>query len=310
MKKILVAIVLVSFMFVVVGCKGGGTTTSKTSNLTIKVVDTENKALSSVSLDLNGTKGTTDSSGSYVFKNLNAGSYTVEAILEGYESNSGSVEITEGKDASLTITLSKKETVEELQEFSNLKSYEFTFVMKQKNGKTETIKSEINDYGKREHMIITNEEGEVETEYYLVNDKAKMRSGSEEWLEFTGEQAESMSGMFSSLAQSFVDSAQGWYNTSIKTPQADVSFVKLGTETVNGYSTTKYQYTVKGSALGTTDYDKVTVTYWVINKGDYKNYTTRLYFEYFPKASAENNVYTNIEFNFTRIGENIDIKLP
>jgi hypothetical protein len=311
MKKLLLSVVVFFLLVSVIGCKGGGTTTPNTSNLTVKVLDEAEKPLANASLDLNGTKGTTSSNGTYVFKNLIEGTYTVDATLEGYNSNSESVDIAAGKDANLTIVLSKTSAESEIKELSSIKSYSFSFITKDKDGKTSTIKSEINDFGKREHLTIINEDNEIETEYYLVNDKAKMKSGGdEEWMELTGEQATSMSGVFTSLAESFSTSAREWYNGAIKTPTLSTTFKKLGTETMNAYSTNKYQYTVEGKALGSSYYDKVTVTYWIINRGDYKDYTTKLFFEYFPVANATGTYYQSIEFNFTKFGEDIDIKLP
>ncbi len=308
MKRIFIVVVVLSLL-ILAGCSGG-TTSKKTSNLIVTVLDNESKPISGATIGLDGKTGSTDSNGKYTFKSLEEGSFTIYASKEGYEENSDSINVTAGKDATLTITLSKKTTeqVSELKELSSIKSYAFTFVTKDENGKSSTIKEEINDFGKREHLIVINEDGEVETEYFLVNDKAKMKSG-DEWMEFTGEQATSMGGMFTSLAESFSNSATSWYNEAVRVPGGSVTFKRLGTETMNGYSTTKYEYTLTGEKYLGGDYEKVVVTYWVINSGNYKDYTTRLIFEYTPTKNSTGS-YQSIEFNFTRLGEDLKIELP
>lgn len=308
MKRFLLVVVVLSLLMLA-GCSGGANS-KKTSNLTVTVLDNENKPISGATIGLDGKTGSTDSNGKYTFKSLEEGSFTVNVSKEGYEDNSDSIDVTAGKDAALTITLSKKtsEQVSELKELSSIKSYAFTFVTKDEEGKTSTIKEELNDFGKREHLIVINENGEVETEYFLVNDKAKMKSG-DEWMEFTGEQATNMGGMFSSLAESFSNNAISWYNEAVRVPGGSVTFKRFGNETVNGYPTTKYEYTITGEKYLGGDYEKVVVNYWVINSGNYKDYTTRLIFEYTPTKNSTGN-YQSIEFNFTRLGEDIKIELP
>lgn len=307
MKRV-VLIVTVLCLFIAVGCKGGSA--SKTSNLTVTVVDQSKNAIGGAKVEVDSKSGTTDSSGKIVFKSLEEGSYSVDVSKDGYESVSSSVSLSAGKDESIEITLSKKSEVEttELKEFSSLKSYAFTFVTKDKEGKMSTIKEEINDFGKREHLIVINEEGEVEMEYFLVDDKAKLKTG-DTWTEFSGKDAQSMGGIFTSLAESFSESARGWYNEAVKYPGGIATFKRIGTESVNGYSTTKYEYTLTGTATGA-DYEKIVVEYWVINSGPYKDYTTKLAMNYFPKEGAGSASYQYVEFSFTRFGEDLKIELP
>lgn len=307
MKKILLVMV-VMFLLVFAGCTKG---TSKTSNLTVKVVDQDNAVVSSATAKLDGQSGTTDASGKYVFKSLNEGSYSIDVSKEEYQSNTNSVNITGGKDSEITITIARlsSEEISELKELSTIKSYAFTFVIKDKDGKkTTTILEEINDFGKKEHLVVIDEEGEVETEYYLVNNKAKIRSG-DEWMELTGEEASNMGGIFSSMAETFNSSARGWYNEAVRVPGASATFKRLGTETANGYPTTKYEYTITGEKYVGLDYQKIVATYWVINSGSYKDYTTRLVMEYTPSQNST-APYQMLEFNFTSFGEDIKIELP
>ena len=307
-----IAVLAVAFLLVLsfVGCKGGGTAKT-TSNLSVTVLDEGNNPLSRVSLELGGITGVTDEKGVYVFKDLSEGSYTVNATLEGFDNASKTVDIVKGVDKNLIISLVKSQiqTAEELKDLSEIKSYVCNYVSKTKDGKSTTMTLEINDYGKKEHLVAIDEEGKVETDYYLVGDKAKMKSG-DEWIELTGEDATSMGEAFSSFATSFVTDTRNWYNKSVKFPGGSASFKHLGKETVNGYSTDKYQYIIEGDALGE-GIDKVTVTYWVINKGQFKNYATRLTMDYVLSGDSEEDSSPNFyEFNFTRLGEDIKINLP
>jgi len=114
---------------------------------------------------------------------------------------------------------------------------------------------------------------------------------------------------FSSFTTNFVADARSWYNDSVKFPGGTASFKHLGKETMNGYPTDKYQYILEGKALGE-GIDKMTVTYWVINKGQFKNYATRLVMDYILSGDSEESSPNFFEFNFTRLGEDIEIKFP
>ena len=309
MRKIAVWVVAFLLILSFVGCKGGGTAKT-TSNLTVTVLDEGNKPISKVSLELDGSMGVTDEKGVYVFKDLNEGSYTVNATLEGFEDVSKTVDIVKGADKDLTISLVKPQTQteEELKDLSEIKSYVCSYVSKTKDGKSTTMTLEINDYGKRQHLIAIDEEGELSTDFYLVGDKAIIKSG-DEWIEFTGEEATSMGVTFSSFTTNFVADARSWYNDLVKFPGGTASFKHLGKETMNGYPTDKYQYILEGKALGE-GIDKMTVTYWVINKGQFKNYATRLVMDYILSGDSEESSPNFFEFNFTRLGEDIEIKFP
>ena len=180
MRKISVWVVTFLLILSFVGCKDGGTAKT-TSNLTVTVLDEGNNPISKVSLELEGSMGMTDEKGVYVFKDLNEGSYTVNATLEGFEDASKTVNIVKGVDKDLTISLAKPQTqtTEELKDLSEIKSYVCNYVSKTKDGKSTTMTLEINDYGKREHLVAIDEEGELSTDFYLVGDKAIMKSGNE-----------------------------------------------------------------------------------------------------------------------------------
>jgi len=136
MRKIAVWVVTVLLILSFVGCKGGGTAKT-TSNLTVTVLDEGNKPISKVSLELDGSMGVTDEKGVYVFKDLNEGSYTVNATLEGFDNASKTVDIVKGVDKNLTISLVKSQiqTAEELKDLSEIKSYVCSYVSKTKDGK-------------------------------------------------------------------------------------------------------------------------------------------------------------------------------
>lgn len=305
MKKFLLFVLLVSFVLFL-GC-GGGTTAKKSPNITVEAVSSDDASpLSGVMVELDGTKGTTDSGGKFVFKNITVGNYTVNASKEDYEDVSQSITVSEGEDQTVTLSLSKKTAVSELKDISTVKSYVMIFKNTLKNGKTSSLQFEIDDFGKKQHFVSINEDGKIDSEIYIVDDKAKLGSG-DEWTELPVEQVKGMASGFSIFANTFMANIGKYYNEVVKTPSGTYEFKNLGTETVNGYSANKVRYVISENVSTSTA--KVTFTGWVINNGQYKDYTTKILANY-EYSKADQTDIDSIEVNITRIGENIDIKLP
>ncbi len=316
-KFIAVAIVLLVAVFIFTGC-GGGTNqggTSENNNkpavaqLIVTVKDDAGNALSGAIVSLNSeNEKSTDSSGKVIFDSLKPGDYEVKAEKEGYEPAGNDVTLKEGDKQTLNLVLKKKvEQIEEAKKFSDLKSYkaivESTSTNDNDNGKIVLIQD---NYGKEKHITIYGKDGKVQFELYVVGDKAKMRSGDEKWTEVPSAAAEGLTGSTLGFAEAMMKNTIIYFNEAVKggSEKYSVKRVGIGSETVNGYSTYKYHLIAEGG----TGENKGSVVgdIWIINKGPYKDYTTRMVLKY----SDASGVKTTFTVNLVDIGKNMQITLP
>ncbi len=314
-KFIAVAIVLLIAAFIFTGC-GGGTNqggTSENNNkpavaqLIVTVKDDAGNALSGAIVSLNSeNEKSTDSSGKVIFDSLKPGDYEVKAEKEGYEPAGNDVTLKEGDKQTLNLVLKREvEQVEEAKKFSDLKSYkaivEFTSNDDNDNGKIVLIQD---NYGKEKHITIYGKDGKVQFELYVVGDKAKMRSGNEKWTEIPSTAAEGLTGSTLGFAEGMMNNTVSYFNEAAEGKNERYSIKRVGSETVNGYPTYKYHLIAEGG----TGENKGSVVgdIWIIRKGPYKDYTTRMILKY----SDASGVKTTFTANLVDIGKNMQITLP
>ncbi len=97
-----------------------------------------------------------------------------------------------------------------------------------------------------------------------------------QFYEMKREEVRDISNTFHSMVNELVTGVIKDYNYRIKIPQGllEYSIKKVGTEKVNNYSTTKYDYT--GETTYQNDKTKFLYEIWLINSGKYKNFPTKL----------------------------------
>ncbi len=311
MKKIIILLLVVTLSaFIFAGCGGGSSNSSapqpkpKTGSVTVIVKDSDGNALSGASVSMGTLSGMTNESGEYAFKGVKPGNYTLKASKDGYENSEKDIALKEGDNLSVTLVMKKKAAPEEMKDYSKVKSYKLVMEMTSGNNKSGKFILIRDDYGKKQHLIVYNPDGGKEAEIYVVGDKAKIFSGGK-WMEVPSSQISMLSDQYLGFAGSLINELRKNYNESIKTPVGSVSYgiKRMGEESVNGYSCTKYRFkskesTSSGSTSGTADI-------WIINSGPYKGYATRI-----VMTSATNGKTETWTINFTDFGKDMGIKLP
>ncbi len=314
---LILSVILISVLFA--GCSGGGGGNGSsgsnqkptTGNLAVAVVDDAGNTVSGATVSMDSTSGTTDSNGMYVFKDVKAGSYTIKATKDGYEDAQKDITVSAGKDQSVTLTLKKKQEqtgAEPLKDPSKVKSYRSIIYTESSGGSENKSKTiiEQDDYGKKQHIVVYEGDGKKSFELYVVGDKAKISQGNGKWMEMPGGMIGQLTKGYIETFKSLQNEAYGVYNGWVKDPTGEVSYKveRAKQETVNGYSTTKY--VLHGKEKTETGVELGTITLWVINKGPYKDYTTRLQI-----TSVDSSGKTEkITIDTLDFGKDMNISLP
>lgn len=317
-KKVIVVILsifLVSMLFA--GCGGGGGNNGSsgsnqkptTANITVVVVDDSGNTVPGATVSIDSTSGTTDANGNYVFKSVKEGSYTIKATKDGYEDAQKDITVSAGNDQTVTLTLKKKqEQVSALPVKDPFKVKSFRMIItttsEDENGK-EKVVMEQDDYGKKQRFIAYNSDGKKTLEVIVVGDKAKVWQNGK-WMSMPSSMVKALT---SGSMQSYIimqNDIYMAYNGWVKDPTGQFSYKveREKQETVNGYSTTKYlisgkEKTENGVVVGN-------AAIWVINKGDYKGYVTRLVIDE-KDSSGEKHVLRVDTLDF---GKDMNISLP
>jgi len=279
MKKLILISLIILFSFSILSC---GKKVIK-NDINVTVFDNKNNPLKDVNLSLDGKIGKTDENGKFTFTQIEEGTYTLIASKDGFLDSSENILISEGKKQEIKITLKEKLASEEIKDFSDIDSFEMTIEYKtQDDSEEQKIEIIRENYGEKEYIkVIDLKIEKITTELLINGDKAKIRYEGEEWYELPKEQIGSISESFWSLAKDIVNSVREDYNYGVKTPEGEISYSvdKIGDENVNDYSTTKY--IIKGKAIEMNN-GEIQLEYqiWIINKGDYKNYPSRVIFNY------------------------------
>jgi len=301
MKKIIVlalAIVLLAGLFV--GCGGGGETQPKTSAVTVSVFNEGGNALSGVSLTMGDYSGKTEDNGKYVFNDVESASYTIQASKDGHEDESEDIVVSEGENKTVSLTLKEvEEEAEELKNYSTEKSYRAVMEGQSSSEGINKIIIEHDNYGSSQHLTIYDED-EKEFEMYIVDDKAKMLMDGN-WVDVPFEQVQVMSTGYLNLFEGMTSGAAESYNIAITNPNFSYGVERIGRETVNGYSTTKYHMFSKI----TSEEETGTSDIWIINSGPYKEHATRMVIT--MKSSGEEETMT---INITDFGKDMGIQMP
>ena len=312
---LILSIILVSMMFA--GCGGGNNGSSgsnqkpATGSVAVIVTDDAGNTISGATVSLDSMSGTTDANGNYVFKSVKAGNYTVKAKKDGYEDAQKDITVSAGKDHSVTLTLKKKQeqaSADLLRDPSKVKSYRSIIYTESSSGSDNKSKMiiEQDDYGKKQHIVVYEGNGKKSFELYVVGDKAKISQGNGKWMEMPGTMIGQLTKGYIETFKSLQNEAYRAYNGWVKDPSGEIAYkVEPATqETVNGYSTTKY--VLHGKEKTNTGVTLGTITLWVINKGPYKDYTTRLQITSVD-ASGKTEKITIDTLDF---GKNLGITLP
>jgi len=284
MKKLILMTIIFLFSFSILSC---GKKVIK-NDINVTVFDSKNSPLKDVNLSLDGKTGKTDENGKFTFSQVEEGTYTLIASKDGFSDSSENILISEGKKQEIKITLKEKIAFEEIKDFSDIDSFEMIIEYKtQDDSEKQKIEIIRENYGKKEYLkVIDLKTEKITTELLIDGDKAKIRYEEEEWHELPKEQVESISESFWSLAKDIVDNVREDFNYSFKTPEGEISYSvdKIGDENVNDYITTKY--VIKGKTIEMNN-GEIQLEYqiWIINKGDYKNYPSRVIFNYNAKES-------------------------
>jgi len=319
-KRVIVLILALALTVTLfTGCGGGNGNSGnsganqkpKAANITVVVTDDGGSAVSGASVSMGNMSGTTDSDGKYVFTDVKEGNYTVEAKKDGYEGAQKTITVSAGSDDTVTLTIKKKQeqaSADLLKDPSKVKSYRSIIYVKEDSSSQNKSKMiiEQDDYGKEQHIVVYEGDGKKTFELYIVGDKAKMSQGNGKWMEMPGSMIGQITQGYIEAFKAMQNEAYAAYNGWVKDPSHEVSYKveRAKQETVNGYSTTKYvlhgkEKTKEGVTLGT-------ITLWVINKGPYKDYTTRLQITSVDASGkTEQIVIDTIDF-----GKDLHITLP
>lgn len=251
----------------------------KTSDIIISVLDENGKPLQDVNITLDGKSGKSDSKGNITFSKLTPGSYNFKATKEGFEDYEDSITLSEGEKKEIKVTLNKKSELEEIKYYSDISSYHVIAEYRDKDAKfDQKIELITEDFGKREYLKVTNLfTGELYSEIFMDEKIAKIRYEEKgEFYEMKREEVGSISDSFHSMVNELVNGVMKDYNEKIKIPQGSLeySIKKVGTDKVNNYSTTKYEYT--GETTYKNEKTKFLYEIWLINSGKYKNFPTKL----------------------------------
>lgn len=277
MKKLnlLIILLLIISLITIYGCKKE----AKTSDIIISVLDENGKPLQDVNITLDGKSGKSDSQGKITFSKLNPGSYNFKATKDEFEDYEDSITISEGEKKEIKVILNKKSEFEEVKYYSDISSYHVIAEYRDKDAKfSQKIELITEDFGKREYLKVTNLfTGELYSEIFIDEKTAKIRYEEKgQFYEMKREEVGDISDTFHSMVNELVTGVMKDYNDKIKIPQGSLeySIKKVGTEKVNNYSTTKYDYT--GETTYQNEKTKFLYEIWLINSGKYKNFPTKL----------------------------------
>lgn len=298
MKKIIL-LVLISILFLSVSLLACGKKVIK-NDINVFVSDSKNNPLIDVDLTLDGKIGKTDSNGNYTFKQVEEGTYTLKASKDGYEEKSDNILVSEGKTQHIKIVLKEKVAFEEVKNYSELKSFKMVIEYKEPtsniNQKIEIIRE---DFGNKEYMkVVDLKTSKTQTEMVMDENKAKIRYEEKEWFELPRSEVGNLTEAFSSFAKEAVDNLTKDFNENIKTPEGSISYSinKIGSESINNYSTIKYL--MKGKTKFENEQFEMESSIWIINSGEYKNYPTK--FIYILHLKDGDTIYT---INILEYGE-------
>lgn len=298
MKKIIL-LVLISILFLSVSLLACGKKVIK-NDINVFVSDSKNNPLIDVDLTLDGKIGKTDSNGNYTFKQVEEGTYTLKASKDGYEEKSDNILVSEGKTQHIKIVLKEKVAFEEVKNYSELKSFKMVIEYKEPtsniNQKIEIIRE---DFGNKEYMkVVDLKTSKTQTEMVMDENKAKIRYEEKEWFELPRSEVQKLTEAFSSFAKEAVDNLTKDFNENIKTPEGSISYSinKIGSESINNYSTIKYL--MKGKTKFENEQFEMESSIWIINSGEYKNYPTK--FIYILHLKDGDTIYT---INILEYGE-------
>lgn len=290
MKKIILLTLILTF-FLSVSLLACGKKVIK-NDINVFVSDSKNNPLPNVNLTLDGRTGKTDSNGNYTFKQVEEGMYILKASKDGYEEGSDNILVSEGKTQHIKIVLKEKVAFEEIKNYSDLKSFkiiiEYKDISSNINQKIEIIRE---DFGNKEYMkVVDLKTGKTQTEMVMDENKAKIRYEEKEWYELPRSEVGNLTETFSSLAKEVVDNITNYFNENIKTPGGSISYSinKIGYESINNYSTTKYL--MIGKTKIENEQFETESSIWIINSGEYKNYPTK--FTYILHLKDGETTYT------------------
>lgn len=271
MKKfnLLIILLLIFSLISIYGCKKE----AKTNDIIISVLDENGKPLQDVNITLDGKSGKSDSKGNITFSKLTPGSYNFKATKDDFEDYEDSITLSEGEKKEIKVTLNKKSEFEEIKYYSDISNYHVIAEYRDKDGKfSQKIELITEDFGKMEYLKVTNLfTGELYSEIFIDEKTTKIRYDEKgQFYEMKREEVRDISNTFHSKVYELVTKVLKDYNDKIKIPQGSLeySIKKVGTEKVNNYSTTKYDYT--GETTYQNDKTKFLYEIWLIVLGEAK----------------------------------------
>ena len=273
--KILLILVLIFSFITIYGCKKE----AKTSDIFVSVIDIDGKPIQDANILIDGMSGKSDSQGKCTFYKLSPGSFKVRVTKEGYEDYEDSIDISVGEKKEIKIVLNKKSEFEEIKAYSEIESFHIIAEFREKedqSGQKVEIISE--DFGKKEYIKVINlKTYELNAEIISDEKTAKIRySEKGEFHEIPREQARTISQGFYVFVNEYANGVKEAFNYKIKLPEGSREHLirKVGTEKVNNYMTTKYEFI--DEVIFQNEKTRVFYEIWVINSGKYKNYPTKL----------------------------------
>ncbi len=315
-KLIAVAVVFVISMVIFTGCGGGsnqgggstGNNTPTVAQLTVIIKDDAGKTLPDATVKISpGMEKITDSSGKAIFDSLKPGDYEIKIEKDGYNAATDTVTLKEGDKRTINVTLEKaEEQAEAAKNFSDLKSYKAVMEFSSDSNSNDNGKIVLiqDDYGKEQHIIMYDKDGKIQFELYAVGNKAKVKSGDGKWTEIPSSAASGITGSTLGFAEGMMNNTLNYFNKAVVGKYAEYSVKRVGSEEVNGYPTYKYHLIAKSTAEG--NKSSLVGDIWIINKGPYKDYITRMVLE-FEDVNGSKGTFT---VNLVDIGKDMHIVLP
>jgi hypothetical protein len=316
MKKILLVVVVLLFVSVLfVGCSGGNSGSNpknepKVASLEVHVTDQSGDAVSEASVLMEDLNKLTNSEGKVTFENVKPGTYKITARKDDFEDQTKIVNVEAGNNKTVVLSINKKENkigATEIESLSKTKSYKLVAEMLEdgkSNGKFVVFSD---NYGKDQHFLVYNDKGGVELEVVMVNDKARVKSGDNgKWMDMPATAVKAMTNATIGMAENAVNGLVTEFNEVVKDSKGTVTYSikKMGTETVNGYSTVKYRFSGEGSTQE--ESGKVTADMWIVNSGKFKGYMTLVEI----KSMSNNEKPAEMKINITDIGNDMHISMP
>jgi hypothetical protein len=292
-----IALLLLLSLVLAVGC-GKKAAPAETGSIRVAVEDDNGDAIKGAELTLTDGSGkkttaSSDSKGEASFSSLASGDYELEGSAAGYAVASTSLSV-EGDEQETTLTLtpmsaSAGETADK-SVLDNLTSYRWAWASQEEGTVPQVVEGA---FEKPDREYFLSGTGADRNEIYKVGTTVKMRSGTGgEWTTLTGDAAVgimSMSNLYSGMF------SQGY--SSIKDENS--GFTRSDGETVNGYSTQKYIYTV------TIEGTVTSITAWIIDSGEFKGGITR-----WESSATKSGKTTSFTWNVFDLNKPIGIKLP